>query len=332
MRKIKVAQIGTLHDHAPSAFETLCKLTDYFEVVGYACTSDVKPKSKVYEGYKEYSVDEILNYPGLEAVAIECDEINLTQYARRAAEKGLHIHMDKPGGISQTEYDALLDYIKERNLVFSTGYMYRSNPAVLKALELMKSGELGTVYAVEAHMDCLHTPEKRQWLSQFPGGMMFFLGCHLVDLVHLFMGEPDNVVAYNKNIKTDGVTAKDYSMAVFEYKNGTSFVKSCANEPGGFMRRQLVICGTNATVEIKPIEYDVVGGQCADMRITYANSPGGWGARGEVETFGPRCRYSDMLIDFYDYILKNKENPFTFEYESKTHALTLKACGMDPNC
>ncbi len=33
-----------------------------------------------------------------------------------------------------------------------------------------------------------------------------------------------------------------------------AFVKTCAAEPGGFMRRQLVICGEKGTIEIYPLE------------------------------------------------------------------------------
>jgi hypothetical protein len=36
MKKIKIAQIGIGHDHANAIFDALNRLTDVFDVVGYA--------------------------------------------------------------------------------------------------------------------------------------------------------------------------------------------------------------------------------------------------------------------------------------------------------
>ena len=72
--------------------------------------------------------EEILAIPDLDAVVIETSELNLAKYALMAAERGLAIQMDKPGGISGEEFDTLIDLVKQKNLVFHTGYMYRYNP------------------------------------------------------------------------------------------------------------------------------------------------------------------------------------------------------------
>ena len=94
-----------------------------------------------------------------------------------AAKKGLAVHMDKPGGTSLAEFEELIRTVKEKNLVFSTGYMYRHNAAINAAIEKAKSGELGKIYSVEAQMNCFHTPEKRQWLSRFHGGIFVYYLC-----------------------------------------------------------------------------------------------------------------------------------------------------------
>lgn len=149
--------------------------------------------------------------------------------------------MDKPGSESDEDFDGLIDLVKGKNLVFHMGYMYRYNPAVVKLKEDIKSGKLGEVYSVEAQMNCIHSVEKRKWLGNYPGGMLYFLGCHLIDLVYGICGMPQEVIPLSQPIGTDGVDADDFGMAVFKYKNGVSFVKSTAVEIGGFERRQLVV-------------------------------------------------------------------------------------------
>lgn len=333
MKKIKIAQIGAGHDHAACAIRTLKLENDIYDIVGYAVVDgdeDVyKNDQSAYENVKRMTVDEILNYPELDAVCIETEDRKLTEYAIMAAEKGLHIQMDKPGSESDDDFDRLIDLVKEKKLVFHMGYMYRYNPAVIKLHEDIKSGKLGEIYAVEAQMNCIHPVEKRKWLGNYPGGMLYYLGCHLIDLVYGICGEPDKVIPLSTPIGTDGVTADDFGMAVFKYKNGVSFVKSTAVEIGGFERRQLVVCGTKGTVELKPLEWHVgkcdgaIVPQTTEVREAFEED---WEAKGEYHDTPVYGRYDAMFRAFADYVTGEKKNPFGYEYERELHKLILKAC------
>lgn len=210
------------------------------------------------------------------------------------------------------------------------GYMYRYNPAVVTLKEDIKSGRLGEIYSVEAQMNCMHHVEKRKWLGNYPGGMLYYLGCHLIDLVYSICGEPQEVIPLSQPIGTDGVTADDFGMAVFQYKNGVSFVKSTAVEIGGFERRQLVVCGTKGTVELKPFEW--LGGECpgvfqpqtTGVREAFDQN---WHAKGQCHNTPAYGRYDAMFRAFADYVNGEKENPYGYEYERELHKLILTACG-----
>lgn len=334
MKKIKIAQIGAGHDHAPATISTLKLQSDIYELVGYAVVEGdeemYESNKSAYDGVSKMTVDEILNYPKLDAVCIETEDRRLTEYAVKAAEKGLHIQMDKPGSESDEDFDRLIDLVKEKNLVFHTGYMYRYNPAVIKLKEDIKSGKLGEIYAVEAQMSGIQSVEKRKWLGNYPGGMLYFLGCHLIDLVYGICGEPEEVIPLSMPIGTDGITAQDFGMAVFKYKNGISFVKSTAVEIGGFERRQLVVCGTKGTVELKPFEW--LGGECAGVFSPQTTGvreafDENWHIKGEYHNTIVYGRYDKMLRSFAAYVNGELKNPFDYEYERKLHKLILKACG-----
>lgn len=341
MKRIKIAQIGAGHDHAPAAIQTL-KLLDkagIYELVGYCTVPEDNGNipANSYEGNKDFykdakqmSLEEILNYRGLDAVAIETEDRALTKYALMAAEKGLHIQMDKPGGIDSDEFDRLIDAVEAKKLVFHTGYMYRHNPAVLKLKQDIAEGKLGDIISVEAQMNCIHTVEKRNWLKHYPGGMLYYLGCHMIDLVYSIMGEPEEIIPLSCSSGLDGTAAKDFGMAVFKYKNGVSFAKSTAVEIGGFERRQLVVVGTKGTVELCPFEWfsdglkNVFSPQITEVREVFSAN---WGQKGERHTSPEHGRYDAMFRAFADYINKEKENPYGYEYERKLHKLILKACG-----
>ena len=329
MKRVKIAQIGTsANSHGNPIWNSLLKQTDLFEVVGYAFPENERRKfphqAKAFDGAREMTVEEILNDREIEAVAVETEEIYLTKYAIMAAKAGKHIHMEKPGGVHLEQFEELIELVRAKGLTFTTGYMYRFNPKIREMLAKVKNGEIGEVYAVEAHMDCKHPPEVRQWLENFPGGMMFFLGCHLIDLIYQIQGEPEEVLPMNCSTGSDGVTAKDYGMVVLKYKNGVSFAKTCANENGGFLRRQLVICGTKGTIEVNPLEVSS-GNELYTVAKESYNAD--WHKEGIVTQSELFDRYDSMMKNFAQIVRGEKENPYPYDYERNLYRLIQKACG-----
>ncbi len=148
------------------------------------------------------------------------------------------------------DFEALIQTMKQTGKVFHTGYMYRYNPYIRDLLERIRRGDLGKIISVEAQMNCIHLRQLRQWLGNFPGGMMFYLGCHLVDLILQIQGQPKEIIPLNTTTGCN-TQADDFGMAVFVYENGVSFAKTTALEIGGYARRQLVVTGTEGTVEIR---------------------------------------------------------------------------------
>lgn len=330
MRKIKIAQIGTSHNsHGADIFQTLKKQKEIFEVVGYALPENEREKFPgrmgVFEGYREMSVEEILNDPEIEAVTVETEEIYLTKYAKMAADHGKHIHMEKPGGTSLREFEELIEVLKKNGTVFHTGYMYRYNPYVRELMQKIKAGELGEIMSVEAQMNSCHPTIDRQWLENFPGGMMFFLGCHLVDFILQIKGMPEQVIPLSCSTGNHGAVAEDFGMAIFRYSNGSSFAKTTADEAGGFARRQLVVVGTKGTVEIKPLEMPVAGGQYTKMSVSKASD--GWADMGKVTESAVYDRYEAMMSGFASYVRGDNKNPWDYDYELELYKLILRACG-----
>ena len=330
MERIRIAQIGTsVYSHGRSIWQTLLAHPELFEVVGYAFPENERTKFPAQMGdfapYREMTVGEILADPTIEAVAVETEEIYLTKYARMVAEAGKHLHMEKPGGLDPEEFRALIATLKEKKLAFSTGYMYRFNPLVREALDRVKRGELGRIYAVEAHMGGKHPAALRDWLAVFPGGMTFFLGCHLIDLVYTIQGEPQEVIPLTCSTGIDGNTVGDYGMVVFRYPSGVSFIKVCDEEPGGFRRRQLVICGERGTIEIRPLELTTHGD--AQYGVMSECFDSAWQAPWQTKRSEEFGRYDAMMENFAE-LVRGKENPYTYEYELGLYELLMRSCEM----
>ena len=329
MRKVKIAQIGTsINSHGNDIFNSLRRQPDIFEIVGYHFPENEREKFPdrmcAFEEYKELSLEEILINPEIDAVTVETEEIYLTKYAQMVADSKKHMHMEKPGSLSLPDFEKLIDTVKKNKTVFHTGYMYRYNPYIMELKEQIKNGELGDIISVEAQMNCIHPEAVRDWLKAFPGGMMFFLGCHLIDLIYSIQGAPKNVIPFNKCTGVDNVKGEDFGMAVFEYENGVSFAKASAMEFCGFERRQLVVSGTKKTVELRPLEW-YVGSDITTTKRTATER--GWKEAGIVETSEMFNRYDSMMQSFAAMVRGEKQNPWSYDYELELYKLVLKACG-----
>ena len=333
MRKIKIAQIGTGHDHAGVTFAALRRMTDIFEVAGYAQVPEDMGvfQSECYEGAKRYSVEEILAMPDLDAVTVETFDLALVPYAQKAADRGLHVQMDKAPGESAEAYEKLLSTIKEKNLAFGIGYMYRFNPLIRKAFEKVKNGELGKIYAVEADMSCFYGKEKREWLGNFQGGMMQYLGCHLIDLVIRLQGIPQEIIPYNYATGADGVSSKDVAFALLKYPNGLSFVKSSMLALGGYVKRNLVIYGERGKIEICPLEKYKSGPSTISTKMTEYTPQDGWHGLGKQTESLPFDRYETMLSAFAAMIRGERGYEVDLETEARIHRCLLAACGLPCN-
>lgn len=336
MKKIRIAQIGmNRYSHAPEIFDTLKKRSDLFDIAGYALVEDERQtcseKLRHFDGYPELSLDEILNDSSIEAVTVETDEIHLTRYAQLAAQHGKHIHMEKPGSQNLAEFERLIELVRQSGKVFHIGYMYRYNPFVADAIRRAKAGEFGTIYSVEAHMSRLDSKTTRQWFGSFRGGMMFYLGCHLIDLVLQIQGMPEEVIPLNTATGIDGVNTEDLGFAVLRYPHAISVVRMGGTEIGGNKRRQLVIGGSRRTLEICPLEVGVH--DIAEPYVNYVkqcerylDEEGKLQIRNDQSN--PFQRYEDMLASFAAMVRGEKENPYTLEYELSLFRTLLQACGI----
>jgi len=341
MKRIRVVQIGIGHDHAKSSFITMKNQSEHFDVVALAYPPSEEAFFKKYESIlgdtKVMTVGEALSLPDIDAAVIETDDASLTEYALMAAQKGLHIQMDKPGGISQGDFERLASLQKRNGRVLHLGYMYRYNPAIKQLMSDVKAGKLGEITSVEAHMSCFHKPGKRDWLASFPGGMLHYLGCHLVDLVLQICGMPEDIIPLSTRSGLDGATGEDFGMAIMKYKNGASIVKSSAVEVGGYARRHLTVCGSLGTVELDPLEYYAPAKEGWDLplytgvsEIYLEDTVGkGWTDQRKKHDTEPYDRYTDMFLAFAAMVRGECENPYSYEYEATLHNVILRACGLD---
>lgn len=340
MKKLKVGQIGIGHNHAEAKMLAVRKFPELFEVVGYAEENEgwIEKRGHFggYEGLPRLSVEEVIERS--DAVLVESDVWNLTDYARMCVDRGKHIHMDKPASGTLEDYKYVLDTAEAKGLTVQLGYMYRYNPAVLKCLEHIKNGDLGEIYSINAEMSTRHPVDYKRWLTNFGGGIMYILGSHLVDLIVYMLGEPKRVTPFLKHTCLDGVDFEDNNLAVLEYDKALARIFVSSVEVNGYGRRQLVVSGSKGTVDICPLESVTTEESPITMRYSdtdIAVRPYADCKRSETFRDDARCRYDLMMQDFYAYIKGTKQNPFTYRHDYLVQKVLseivggVRFCGKD---
>lgn len=335
MRKIRVVQHGTWRMcHADHVMMTMRSMPELFEIVG-VCEPNPEYRNNAlkrscYDGLKWLDEDEVLNDTSIDAVIIETHEKTQDADALKYAKAGFNIHLEKPGGACGC-FDEVIDTMKAGGKVFHMGYMYRYNPAVKRAFELVESGKLGKINYVEAQMNTCYGNYGLDFLKTLPGGMMLYLGCHLTDIIYRIMGAPKKITPCNFSTGSIGSTAVDTGFVLYEYDRGISFAKTCASEVNGDARRQLVVSGELGTVEIMPLENpleapNIVCPGDVPCKITYRDHFNGmrnFQIRSEHVNFPLYGRYDEMMIDLVRKVCGEKETVYTYDYEKKLHKIIL---------
>ncbi|MBN2713357.1 MAG: Gfo/Idh/MocA family oxidoreductase [Planctomycetes bacterium] len=334
MDRIKIGQIGICHEHASGKIEALRKLPEVFEIVGVVNDSATQTAKRIsgdnlgpYEGLNFMSEEELFSIPGLQAVTVETPNGDLVPTALRCMERNLAMHMDKPGGEDLALFGKLLDGCKARKLPFQMGYMFRTNPAMLWCIKAVREGWLGEIFEVQADMSHDYGGEDYQsYIGSFPGGIMFNLGCHLIDYVVSLMGKPSRITPILKSVAGYDESIRNNCLSILEYPHATVTLRACSRKFQGLEKRLLKICGTKGTVDLSPLE--LFDGRPLLMQLTLAEGNSEYPAGSHTIDFGIRHnRYEDQLLELARIIRGEEENPYTYEHDYLVQNVVLAASG-----
>lgn len=324
--RIKIGQIGVGHAHA-SKLSVYRQSPDY-EVVGIVEPDETLRRraesQPAFRDLKWMTQEQLLNTDGLQAVLVETRVRDLLDTAEACVAAGRHIHLDKPAGESLRQFRRVLDAAKRQNLLVQMGYMYRYNPAIVLLRDMLRQGWLGDVFDVHTVMSKVVPPAARHELAAYPGGIMFELGCHILDLVIGVLGKATDVAAYPQHVSPleDGLL--DNMLAVLTYPRAMATVKSSALEVEGFARRHFVVCGTEGTFHIQPLDNP-------SARLALSKPRGDFRAGYQDVSFPKFERYVADAADMARVIRGEKAADFTYDHDLVVQETLLRACQITPD-
>jgi predicted dehydrogenase len=322
-RKIRVAVLGIGHAHAMGKVRALRSM-DEFELAG-VCEPDVgqSREHEALQGVKWLSESEVLGDGGIELVAVESRVQENLDYARKCIDAGKYVHLDKPPGEDLGALERLLENAGRKNLVVQMGYQWRYHAAMQAAIEAARKGWLGDIYMVRATINKPISRETRIELAEFKGGMMFELGCHMIDRVVALLGKPRNVTGRLRHDSPVDDTLADNTLAVLEYDNALAEVYVAAMQPHGGNYRTLEILGTNGTATVRPFSPLRLQLDLGDPAGPYSS-----GVQDVPLTPPPGPAFAPDLRELAAVIREGAKPTYSPEHDLAVQEVLLKACGM----
>ena len=249
----RIGFLGGGHVHTPEKVRVV-KASGRWELAGMAEDDPQVRRQFEKAGVAFVPRERLLGDPSIRVIAVGSGVGQHARDARAALEAGKHVHLEKAPAATLGEFRGLIEIARQKDLRLQMGYMWRYNPAINAALEAAGMGRLGEVYLVRGTIHTLLSPAQRAAPAEFHGGMMFELGCHLIDPIVRLLGRPERVTPFLRRTGRYEDSLRDNTMAVLEYPRAIATVASAAVQPGAGGHRTFEILGSSGTAAVRPIE------------------------------------------------------------------------------
>lgn len=144
--KLRVGVVGLVHDHVWGIVDQFQKLED----AEVTCVADVNEPllAKVRKlGVKTYkSYDDLLAKEKIDAVIVYTENSRHADITELAAEKGLHIMVEKPMAATLEQADRMLQASKKHGIKLMVNYATAWYPTFREAYKMAMEGSIGRLY------------------------------------------------------------------------------------------------------------------------------------------------------------------------------------------
>ncbi|TVQ41212.1 MAG: gfo/Idh/MocA family oxidoreductase [Spirochaetaceae bacterium] len=199
---MKPVQWGVLgvSDHYIKRVHVPVRSSDRCEVRAIASRSQQKAEAAaarlgIPAAYGSY--EDLLGDANVEAVYIPLPNHMHLEYIRKCADAGKHVLCEKPMGLNAGEVQQAIEYTTRKGVMLMEAFMYRFHPQWTHLRDLVQSGEIGTVHALQSSFFYSNTdPRNIRNILETGGGAIYDIGCYCVSSARFVTDrEPHRVVA-----------------------------------------------------------------------------------------------------------------------------------------
>jgi len=234
---------------------------------------------------------------GVDGVVIATPSAMHADQSIRALECGAAVFCQKPLGRTASEVRSVVDAARAADRLLAVDLSYRFTHGMERIRDLLASGELGEIYAVDLVFHNAYGPDK-SWFydpALSGGGCVMDLGVHLVDLALWSLDFPvvtfvsSKLLAGGRALAGRSDTVEDYAVATLDLETGAVVRLACSwkLQAGREAEISAAFYGTQGGAALRNVNgsfYDFTAerfnGTASD---TLATPPDEWGGRAAAD-------------------------------------------------
>jgi len=138
---------------------------------------------------------------------------------------GKHVLMEKPLALNRAQCRALVEMDRSPDPVLMAGYVMRHEPLWTEPGEAIRTKRFGEVFHVSIWTEQYTDDSRGKWLGQaarLGGGQLFSHGCHYIDLLLHWLGEPVSGTHVGTNLCTPWMEREGTSNVSLKFASGAT--------------------------------------------------------------------------------------------------------------
>ena len=224
-----------------------------------------------------------------------------------------HILMEKPLCNSEEECLRLIETCEEEQVVLMCAYPVRYWPGIVKLKELVDSGEYGKIIQMSVWTEQLTRWSETHWGStaRLGGGQLFSHGCHYIDLLLWFLGEPVWGAHIGTRVGTPWLLKEGTSAVTMLFENGAiGYHGATWGARGTRMGYDFQI-----QTERGMLEYDHIAGEVRLFNKNAEHKPGAEGSDQDMQILwtrsGERSKQTQFELRHFIDCIHTGKKPLT---------------------
>ena len=267
-----------------------------------ARAAEVARRSGISTAHASYEA--LLADPGVDAVYIPLPNHLHARWAIAAARAGKHVLCEKPLALTAADAEQMIQVAEAQGVRLMEAFMYRLHPSWIAVRELVASGRIGRLAAVQSWFSYFNDdPANIRNIRDFGGGALFDIGCYSVNLSRMLFGtEPTRVEG---SIRRDPASGVDVlTSGLLEFADGiATFTCSTRAEDD----QRVHIYGTEGRISIG-IPFNIPADRPTHIFVSHGGEPPVSPAT-ETITFETADPYSVEAAAFAAAILDDGPTP-----------------------
>ncbi len=248
----------------------------------------LKAASEDFPGIETYSsLTQMLRKSDVNLITLITPHNSHAKLAVQALNAGRSVVCEKPLAITTAECDRMIAAAKKNKVVLSAYHNRHWDGCILNAVKQIRSGAIGEIIRIEAHMGGYRKPGD-WWRSSknISGGILYDWGVHLLeyslqlidsDIVEVSGFAQKDFWASKTRWKDD--TNEDESFAVVRFATGQWITLCITSIDSNPKRGQIEITGTKGTYIFDGETWEIIAHKNGRTVITKGKNPPGQGWR-----------------------------------------------------